>query len=109
MADEQKPVRWYMQVKGTVPIIYERGAGQRFPIAVVEPLYANKSGEERQARGRLIAAAPEMYEILKKTLEFAADTLCYCPGVSMGHRTGAETGCVWESTQALLDKIDGSS
>ena len=72
MAD-QKPTRWYMQVKGTVPIIYKRGAGQRFPVAVVEPLYGNNSGAERQARGRLMAAAPELLDALKKTKRIIAN------------------------------------
>lgn len=78
-----------------------KGFGDDFAVAYV-PNYPGRAQKHQQANARLIAAAPEMYELLKDYIEWHE---CAIPE---GHRDDYEKDFLLERGKSLLQRVSPS-
>jgi len=74
-----------------------------------EPLsIGSKNWKQQATNARLIAAAPEMYEVLKSVLPWAKDWIKYLRlGIGKGQGAGADD--VFSKAEAALAKAEGKA
>jgi len=73
------PGPWHLEAGETLKIVCNKGS--KIANAVFVWLTGRRTEEEAKANAHLIAAAPELYDELKKAIRYIPEEVMYCNGM----------------------------